>query len=47
MLDARAMLNKTSDLLTQHIVQGRDAVVVIDDLEILFRSHYEQIEKEN
>lgn len=41
MLDRAKMLNETSILMTQHVMQGRDAVEVIDELEILFRRHYE------
>jgi hypothetical protein len=29
--------------MTQHIVQGREAIEVIEELEILFRSHYEKL----
>lgn len=43
MLDARKLLNQTSDLMTQHLVQGREALEVIEELEILFRSHYETL----
>jgi hypothetical protein len=43
MLDARKLLNQTSDLMTQHIVQGREAIEVIEELEILFRAHYEKL----
>jgi hypothetical protein len=43
MIDRSKMLNETSVLMTQHIIQGRDAVEVIDELEILFRRHYEKI----
>lgn len=43
MLDARKLLNQTSELMTQHIVQGRDTGEVIEELEILFRSHYEKL----
>lgn len=43
MLDARQLLNQTSELMTQHVVQGREAVEVIEELEILFRSHYERL----
>lgn len=43
MLDARKLLNQTSELMTQHIVQGREAIVVIEELEILFRTHYEKL----
>jgi hypothetical protein len=42
MLDRSKMLNETSVLMTQHVIHGRDAVEVIDELEILFRQHYEK-----
>lgn len=42
MLDPAVLLNETYDLMSQHVMQGRAAVEVIDDLEILFRRHYEQ-----
>ncbi len=42
MLDKAAMLHSTSALLSQHVMQGRAAVEVIDDLELLFRRHYEE-----
>jgi len=41
MLNTDVLLNETSSLMTQHIVQGRDAVEVIDDLETLFDQHYQ------
>lgn len=43
MLDPRKLLNQTSELMTQHMVHGREAVEVIEELEILFKSHYEQL----
>ena len=43
MLDRGKMLHETSALMTQHVVQGRDAVAVIDDLEALFRQHYARL----
>lgn len=43
MLDARALLSPTSELVTQHLLHGRPAVEVIDELEILFRSHFERL----
>ncbi len=43
MVDRAKMLNETSTLMTQHIMQGRDAAVVIDELEIMFRVSYEKI----
>jgi hypothetical protein len=42
MLDPAKLLNETHDLMTQHVMQGRKAVEVIDELEVLFRRHYEQ-----
>jgi len=42
MLDIRKLLNQTSDLMTAHVVKGRDKVEVIEELEILFRTHYEE-----
>lgn len=43
MLDPRKLLNQTSELITQHMVHGREAGEVIEELEILFRSHYENL----
>lgn len=43
MLDRSRMLNETSVLMTQHVIHGRDAIEVIDELEILFRTHYEKM----
>ena len=36
------MLNETSTFMTQHIMQGRAAAEVIDDLEAMFRNFYEK-----
>lgn len=43
MLDKAKMLNETSILVSQHVVEGRDAVEVIDELESLFSRHYEKL----
>ncbi len=43
MIDRAKMLNETSVLMTQHVISGRDAVEVIDELEIMFRRHYENL----
>lgn len=40
MLDPQAMLPQTADLLSQHMMQGRTAEQVIDDMESLFKSAY-------
>ena len=47
MLDARKLLNETSSLMTQHVMQGRDKIEVIEELEILFRTHYENLTGNN
>lgn len=44
MLDRGKMLHETSALMTQHVVQGREAGAVIDDLEALFRQHYARLQ---
>ncbi|MBU0499495.1 MAG: hypothetical protein KJ558_08275 [Gammaproteobacteria bacterium] len=40
MLERGRMLNETSLLMSSHILQGRAAPEVIDDLESLFQRHY-------
>jgi hypothetical protein len=42
MLDRSKMLNETSVLMTQHVISGRGAEEVIDELEALFRRQYEK-----
>lgn len=45
MLDKAAMLGATSDLVTQHVVQGREAAEVIDELEKLFADQYRALQQ--
>ena len=40
MLDRAEMLNETSSLMTAHVMHGRTAKAVIDDLEQVFAEHY-------
>jgi hypothetical protein len=48
MLDKAKMLGHTSELMTQHVIQGRDKKEVITELESVFRSQYElHIKDEN
>jgi len=47
MLDARKLLNETSALMTQHVMQGREKTEVIEELEIMFRLHYERLAGNN
>lgn len=41
MVDRTKILHEISGLMTQHLVHGKAAAVVIDELETLFRQHYE------
>lgn len=41
MLDRSRMLEDTSNLMTGHLLQGRDAMEVIDELEQLFQRHFD------
>jgi hypothetical protein len=43
MLDKTKTLRATSDLVASNIMQGTDPVEVIDQLEVIFRSLYEQL----
>jgi len=40
MLDSGTMLEETSALMAQHVLQGRDAASVIDELDALFEARY-------
>ena len=40
MVDRARILNKTSALMAEHVMQGRAATEVIDDLEALFEREY-------
>jgi len=43
MLDKDDLLHETSALMTAHVMQGRPAGEVIDELEVVFRRHYERV----
>lgn len=42
MLDKGRLFNETSTLMTQHVMQGRPAPEVIDELEALFKRFYDE-----
>lgn len=46
MLDHSKMLHEASGLMAQHLIQGRPAPEVIDDLEQLFLRHFEKLLEE-
>ncbi len=47
MLDKKVMLNATSDLVATAIMQGSNPAGVIDQLEEIFSTHYEQLKAGN
>ncbi|MEA3274870.1 MAG: hypothetical protein U9Q81_06170 [Pseudomonadota bacterium] len=47
MLDRSAMLNDTSSLMGAHVLRGRPAAEVIDELEALFIGYYAKYREEN
>jgi hypothetical protein len=47
MVDRSVILNDTSALMTQHLMQKRPAVEIIDELEVLFRRHYQTATGQN
>ena len=46
MLDKAKMLDETSRLMSEHILQGRDKVEVIDELELVFLQYYQNFQRE-
>ncbi len=40
MLDASRLLHQSSALLSEHLMQGRERLEVIEELELLFQRHY-------
>jgi hypothetical protein len=47
MLDKSEMLSATSDMVATHIMQGTDATEAINELEKVFRKHYEMLKSGN
>ncbi len=43
MLNKDNLLHETSGLMTRHMLHGQDASEVIDELEIIFRKHYDKL----
>ena len=43
MLDRDNLFNETSSLMTRHVMQGEDAALIIDELELLFQKKYQQL----
>lgn len=47
MVDKSRILHETSGLVTEHLMQGRAASEVIDELEVVFRRQYERLTDRN
>jgi hypothetical protein len=43
MLDAGELLHEASALMSEHVLRGRAAIEVIDELEALFERHYHRL----
>lgn len=43
MLERNKLLHETSNQMTRHVIHGVPAVQVIDELEVVFRRHYESL----
>lgn len=46
MIDRAKILHDTSACMTRHLVHGKPAAEVIDELETLFRGHFEALKNE-
>lgn len=42
MIDKKLVFHESSSLMTDHVLQGRDVIEVIDELEALFDKHYQE-----
>lgn len=47
MINKDKLLDETSSLVSQNMLQGRDTVEVIDELEVIFKKHYEILIEES
>lgn len=43
MVERSSVFSEASDLMTQHLMQGREAKLVIDDLEALYLARYQAL----
>ena len=46
MINKDNLLDETASLVSQNMLQGRDAAEVIDELEAIFRKHYDMLLKD-
>ena len=43
MIESMSLFSSASSLMTDHMVKGRDAMEVIDEMEALFEEHYQKL----
>jgi len=43
MINKKALLNETSEFMMQHMMHGKPAGEIIDEMEILFEIHYKKV----
>jgi len=46
MLNKDKLLHETAGLVTEHMMRGRDAVEVIDELEVIFERRYQELKNQ-
>ncbi len=46
MIPRERLLNETSSLMAAHVIHGKSATVVIDELEVMFAQHYTTLKTE-
>ena len=47
MIERKTLLNETSDLMMQHMMRGRAAMEIIDELEALFERRFQEFVDRN
>ncbi len=47
MVDRSLLLTETSSLMTAHVMHGKAAELVVDELEVLFATYYKQYQSES
>ncbi len=47
MLETKDLFTQASSLMTQHVMRGREATEIIDELEQIFHDHYQKIRNDN
>lgn len=46
MIESMSVFSKASGLMTEHMVNGRDSVEVIEEMQLLFHTEYKKLKQE-